>query len=90
MEKTSKRGALLRVLLTKYFLCDNIKKIEMGSACSTYGVQERWWGTPEGKRPLGRPRSRLEDNIKIDPQEMGREGLDWMAVAEDKTGGGHL
>jgi len=30
-----------------------------------------WWGKPEGKRPLGRPRRRWEDNIKIDLQEVG-------------------
>ena len=41
MEKTSQRGALLRVLLTKYFWGDKIKKNEMGRACSTFGVQER-------------------------------------------------
>ena len=49
MEKTSKRGALLRVLLTKYFSRDKIKRIEVGRACSTYrGTGEVhvgfWWG----------------------------------------------
>ena len=35
-------------------------------------------GKPEGRRPLGRPRRRWEDNIKVDLQEMGwRHGLDW-------------
>jgi hypothetical protein len=43
-----------------------------------------WWGTPEGKRPLGRPRHRWEDNIKIDLQEMGCEGMDWIDVAQDR------
>jgi len=41
----------------------------MGGACSTYGEEER--RKPEGKRPLGRPRLRWEDNIKIDLQEVG-------------------
>jgi len=35
-----------------------------------------WWGKPEGKRPLGRPRLRWEDNIKMDLQEMGCGGID--------------
>jgi hypothetical protein len=40
-------------------------------------------GKPEGKRPLGRPRRRLEDNIKMDLQELGTGG-DWMELAQDK------
>jgi hypothetical protein len=40
-------------------------------------------GKPEGKRPLGRPRRRWKDNIKIDLREIGWEGVDWMHVAED-------
>jgi len=36
-----------------------------------------WWGKPEGKRPLGRPSHRWEDNVKMDPQEVGcGHGLD--------------
>ena len=41
-------------------------------------------GKPEGKRPLGRPRPRWENNIKMDLQEMGCEVMDWVNVAEDK------
>jgi len=41
-------------------------------------------GKPEGKRPLGRPRRRWEDNIKMDLQEVGRGGMDWIEVAEDR------
>jgi hypothetical protein len=40
-----------------------------------------WWGNPEGKRPLGRPRSRLKDNIKMDLQEVGCGGKDWINLA---------
>jgi hypothetical protein len=36
-------------------------------------IQRFWWGKPERKRPLGRPRRRWEDNIKIDLQEEGYE-----------------
>ena len=40
-------------------------------------------GKPEGKRPLDRPRPRLEDNIKMDLQEVGG-GVDWMELAQDR------
>ena len=41
-------------------------------------------GKPEGKRPLGRPRRRWEDNIKMDLQEVGRGCGDWMELAQDR------
>jgi hypothetical protein len=41
-------------------------------------------GKSEGKRPLGRPGRRWEDNIKIDIQEMGCEGMEWIDLAKDK------
>jgi hypothetical protein len=40
-------------------------------------------GRPEGRRPLGRPRRRLEDNIKMDLQEVGW-GMDWIELAQDR------
>jgi hypothetical protein len=41
-------------------------------------------GKCEGKRPLGRPRHRSEDNIKMDLQEMAWEAMDWIDVAQDR------
>ena len=41
-------------------------------------------GKPEGKRPLGRPRCRWEDNIKMDFQEVGFGGMDWIELAQDR------
>ena len=41
-------------------------------------------GKPEGKRPLGRPRRRWEDNIKMDLREVGCDMGDWIALAEDR------
>ena len=41
-------------------------------------------GKPEGKRPLGRPRRRWEDNIKMDLQEVGMCCEDWMELAQDR------
>jgi len=39
---------------------------------------------PEGKRPLGRPRCRWEDNIKVNLQEVGYGGMNWIDVAQDR------
>ena len=54
------------------------------------GVHRVLVGKPEGKRPLGRPRHRWEDNIKMDLQEVGGgggTGWSWLRIG---TGGGHL
>ena len=48
------------------------------------GVHKVLVGKPEGKRPLGRPRRRCEDNIKMDLQEVGRCCGDWMELAQDR------
>ena len=47
-------------------------------------------GKPEGKRPLGRPRHRWEDNIKVDLQEVGRGCGDWMELAQGRDRGWEL
>ena len=49
----------------------------MGKRIGVYGVLV---GRPEGKRPLKRPIHRWEDNIKMDRQEMGCRGMDWIDV----------
>ena len=48
------------------------------------GVHKVLVGKPEGKRPLGRPRYRWEDNIKMDLQEVGRSCGDWMELSQDR------
>ena len=48
------------------------------------GVHKVLVGKPEGKRPLGRPRSRWKDNIKMDLEEVGRGCGDWMELAQDR------
>ena len=48
-----------------------------------------WWvleGKPEGKRLLGRPRRRWEDNNKMDLQEVGCGGVDWIELAQNRDG----
>jgi hypothetical protein len=41
-------------------------------------------GKPEGKRPLGKPRSRYVDNIKMDLGETGWDGMDWIDMAQNR------
>jgi hypothetical protein len=48
------------------------------------GVYRVLVGKPEGKRPLGRPRRRWEDNIKMDLQEVVASCGDWMELAQDR------
>jgi len=48
------------------------------------GVHRVLMGKPEGKRPLGRPRRRWEDNIKMDLQEVEGGCGDWMELAQDR------
>jgi len=45
---------------------------------------EGFGGEPEGKRPLGRPRHRWEDNIKVDLQAFGWWGMDWIDLAQNR------
>jgi hypothetical protein len=48
------------------------------------GVYRNLVGKPEGKRLRGRPRHRWEDNIKMDLQEVGCGGMDWIELAQDR------
>jgi hypothetical protein len=54
----------------------------MGEGRRVYRVLVR---KPKGKRPLGRPRRRLEDNIKMDLREIGIDGASWIQLARDKV-----
>jgi hypothetical protein len=62
----------------------------MGRACDAYaedrGVHRVLVGKPEGKRPLGRPRRRWEENIKMELQEGGGGRGGWMEWAQDRDG----
>jgi hypothetical protein len=76
------------VILTQYLAGDKIEENEMGGACSTYGegrgVYRVLVGKPEVKRPLGRPKRRWEDNIRMDLQEVGYGFEDWIGLAQDR------
>jgi hypothetical protein len=54
----------------------------MGSRRGVFGVLV---GKPKGKRPLGRPRCRWEDNLKMDLPDGGCGGVDWIALAQERV-----
>ena len=56
----------------------------VGHVAQGRGVYRVLVGKPEGKRPLGRPRHRWEDNIKLALQEVGGGCGDWMELAQDR------
>jgi len=77
-----------------YYICANIVRViksrriiwegyvaRMGEERDVYRVLV---GKPEGKRPLGRPRRRWEDNIKMGLQEIGCGVMDWIELAQDR------
>jgi hypothetical protein len=59
----------------------------VGGTCGTNGEKSSVYilvvGKPEGKKPLGRPRRRWIDNIKIDLLEIGLSVVDWIGLAQD-------
>ena len=55
--------------------------VRMGEERAVYKVLV---GKPEGKRPLGRPRRRLVDNIRMDLRDVGCEYMDWIGLAQDR------
>jgi hypothetical protein len=61
----------------------------MGRACSTNGEKRNMYrllvGKLEGKRPLGRPRHRCVDNIRMGLGEVGRGDVDWIGLAQDRN-----
>jgi hypothetical protein len=61
----------------------------MGRACSTNwetrNAYRVWLGKPGGKRPLGRPVNRWEDNIRVDLREIRWGDMDWIDLAQDRN-----
>jgi hypothetical protein len=66
-----------------------MKEEEMGGTCGTHGggrgVYRVLVGRSEGKRLLGRPRRRWEDNINLDLREIGIDGANWIQLAQDRV-----
>ena len=60
----------------------------MGGALTRMGemrdIYRELVGKPEGRRPLGRPRRRWEDNIKMDFQGVGFGGMEWVELSQDR------
>jgi hypothetical protein len=69
-------------------LNDQSKKDEMGGECSTTGGEEECikdvGGKARRKEPLGRPKRRWVDNIKMDLRVVGWDGMDWIDMAQDR------
>jgi hypothetical protein len=85
-----KAFSLFKPLRTKHnFAGDKIEKNEMGGACRADGEETGMHrvlvGKTEGKRPLGRPRRRWKDNIRLDLQEVGCGDMDWIGLAQDRN-----
>ena len=74
--------------LTPYFSGDQIENNDRGGHVARMGemrnVHRILVGKPEGKRLLGRPRRRWEDNIKMDLQEVGCGGMEWIELAQER------
>jgi PAS domain-containing protein len=79
---------LHNALFARYNENDEIKEDEMGRECSTNGEKRNAYrtlmGKPEGKRPLGSPRSRWVDKTKMDLREVRWSSIDWIDVAQDR------
>ena len=70
---------IFRVIKSRMRWMGHVARI--GENRGVYGV---FMGKPKGKRPLGRPWRRWEDDIKMDLQELGCGGMDWIDVAQDR------
>jgi hypothetical protein len=66
-----------------------VKEDKMGETCGTHGGEKGIYrvlvGSSEGKRPLGRPRRRWENNIKLHLREIGIDGANWIRLAQDRV-----
>jgi hypothetical protein len=79
----------ITAVFAKFKQNDHVEEDEMGSAFSKNGEKRNacslFMGKSEGKRPLGRPRSRWVDNIKMDLGEIGWRSMDWICLAQDRN-----
>ena len=75
-------------LLTKYCSDGQIERNKIDGACSTNGERKGVYrvlvGKRKGKRPLGRPSRRWQDNVNMDLQQVGCGGMDWIELNQDR------
>jgi hypothetical protein len=71
---------VVRVIKSRRMWAGHVARMEEGK-----GAYRVLVGRPEGKRPLGRPRRRWEDNIKMDLTEIGIDGTNWIQLAQDRV-----
>ncbi|PNF29998.1 hypothetical protein B7P43_G06210 [Cryptotermes secundus] len=70
-----------------YHSVQNLLSSRLQSCSTNWGTRNAYRilvGKPEGKRPLGRPRRRWVDNIRMNLKETGWDGIDWIDLAEDR------
>jgi hypothetical protein len=71
------------------WLNNQVAEDEMDGSCSTNGEKRNAYrllvGNPDGKRPLGRPRRRWVDNIRMDLGEVGWGDVNWIGLAKDRN-----
>jgi len=75
------------VLFSKLYKGDQLREDEMGGHVARMGQVRNSYiliEKPERKRILGRPKHRWEDNIRMDLKKTGREGVDWIHLAQDR------
>jgi hypothetical protein len=75
--------SIIRIIKLRRMRCEG-HVARMGKKRNAYRLLV---GKPEGKRPLGRPRHRCVDNIRMDLGEVGWGAVEWIGRAHDKTGG---
>jgi hypothetical protein len=81
--------SLFPLTIFNYSYNNQIEENEMGGPCSTNGEKRNAYRLlvrkPEGKIPLGRPRRRWVDNIRMDLGEVGWGDVDWIGLAQDRN-----
>jgi hypothetical protein len=80
MDRLYSSPNIIRMIKSRRMRCAG-HVARMGEKMNAYRILV---GKPEGKRPLGRPRRRWVDNIKMDFREIGWDGVDWIELAQDR------
>jgi hypothetical protein len=71
---------IVRVIKSRMRWMEHVARMGRGELFTRF-----WLGGPEGKRPLGRPTRRWEDNIKMDLRDLGIDGANWIRLTQDRV-----